>query len=111
VRDAGQAEQISREQAAFSRAAAVLKALEKRGVDAVVTGSLAAGKFGPDSDVDFLVRSCPRHLRYALEAGVEDIMLDIAFDLSYRDELPALILEQMVKTIATAEDLAAAARG
>ena len=102
---------ISREKTASSRAVEVLEALKMRGVDAVVTGSLAAGKFGPGSDVDFLVRSCPKHLRYALEAGVEDIMLDIPFDLSYRDELPAPVLEQMVKTIATAEDLAIATRG
>jgi predicted nucleotidyltransferase len=88
----------------------VLEALKTRGVDAVVTGSLAAGKFGPGSDVDFLVRSCPKHLRYALEAGVEDMMLDIPFDVSYLDELSEPIREQMVKTVLTAEDLAWATR-
>jgi predicted nucleotidyltransferase len=111
VRNAGQTGQISREQAALSRAAAVLVALEGRGVDAVVTGSLAARKFGPGSDVDFLVKACPEHLRYALEAAVEDIMLDIPFDLVYRDELPVRIAERMAATVATAEDLIVAARG
>jgi predicted nucleotidyltransferase len=111
VDSAGQTGQMSREQAACSRAAAVLKALQTRGVDAVVTGSLAARNFGPGSDVDFLVRACPEHLRYALEAAVEDIMLDIPFDLVYRDELPVRVAERMAATVATAEDLIAAARG
>ena len=108
---AGKTRPGSVEQAAFFRAATVLKMLEKRGVDAVVTGSLAARKFGPGSDVDFLVRACPEHLRYALEAAVEDIMLDIPFDLVYRDELPLRVAERMAGTVATAEDLIAAARG
>jgi predicted nucleotidyltransferase len=111
VDSAGQTGQMSREQAACTRAAAVLKALERREVDAVVTGSLAARKFGPGSDVDFLVRACPEHLRYALEAAVEDIMLDIPFDLVYRDELPVRVAERMAVTVATAEDLIASARG
>jgi predicted nucleotidyltransferase len=111
VRNAGQTGQISREQAALSRAAAALRALEKRGVDAVVTGSLAARKFGQASDVDFLVRACPEHQKYALEAAVEDIMLDIPFDLVYLDELPLRVAERMAGTAATAEDLIAAARG
>jgi predicted nucleotidyltransferase len=111
VTDAVQTGLISRERSAFSRAAMVLEALQKRGVDAVVTGSLAAGKFGPGSDVDFLVKACPEHLRYALEAAVEDIMLDIPFDLVYRDELPLRVAERMATTVATANDLIAAAYG
>jgi predicted nucleotidyltransferase len=99
VLKAEQIGQTSREQAALSRAAAVLMALEKRGVDAVVTGSLAARKFGPYSDVDFLVRACPEHLRYAIEAAVEDIMLDIPFDVVYRDELPVRILVRMEESV------------
>jgi predicted nucleotidyltransferase len=108
VFDAGQSGSLSREQAAFSRAAAVLMALEERGVDAVVTGSLAARKFGPGSDVDFLVRACPKHLRYALEADVEDIMLDIPFDLVYRDELPVRILVRMEESVLELADLGGA---
>jgi predicted nucleotidyltransferase len=110
VASTAQIEPTDREKTATSRAVAVLEALKTRGVDAVVTGSLAAGKFGPGSDVDFLVRSCPKHLRYALEAGVEDMMLDIPFDVSYLDELSEPIREQMVKTVVTAEDLAWATR-
>jgi predicted nucleotidyltransferase len=111
VTDAVQTEPVDRERTAFARAATVLETLQKRGVDAVVSGSLAAGRFGPGSDVDFLVRACPEHLRYALEAAVEDIMLDIPFDLVYRDELPSRVAERMAATIATADDLIAAAHG
>ena len=88
-------ERSSREQLARARAAQVLEALEKSGVDAVVTGSLALREFGPSSDVDFLVRTCPKRARYALEAMVEDIMLDIPFDLAYRDELPPRVAKRM----------------
>ena len=65
------------------------------GVDAVVTGSLAAGKFRQDSDVDFLVRVCPPHLKYKIESMVEDLMGEIHFDVVYREELPARILARM----------------
>jgi hypothetical protein len=46
-----------------------------------------------------------------LEADIEDIMLDIPFDLVYRDELPVRVAERMAGTVATAEDLIVAARG
>jgi len=57
-------------------------------VGAVVTGSLARGSFGPHSDIDLLVTSCPRHLKYAIEGIVEDILGGMSFDLIYLDELP-----------------------
>ena len=110
MRKVGQTEPKNLEQAAFARAASALKELEKRGVDAVVTGSLAARRFGRGSDVDFLVRACPEHLRYALEAAVEDIMLEIPFDLVYRDEIPVRVAERMAKTAATSDELTFAAR-
>jgi predicted nucleotidyltransferase len=100
-----QSAHISREKTASSRAAEVLEALKERGVDAVVTGSLAAGRFGPASDVDFLVRSCPGHLKYKIESSVEDVMDDIQFDVVYRDELPPRILARMEEAVLTLADL------
>jgi predicted nucleotidyltransferase len=91
----------SREKTALSRAAQVLEALKGRGVDAVVTGSLAAGTFGPGSDVDFLVTSCPRHLKYKIESQVEDLMDEIHFDVAYREELPQRIVSRMENTVLT----------
>jgi predicted nucleotidyltransferase len=94
-----------REKTAFSRAAEVLEALKIRGVDAVVAGSLASGEFGAASDVDFLVRSCPRHLKYKIESLVEDIMDEIHFDVVYREELPTRILTRMEDAVLTLADL------
>ncbi len=95
----------SNERTALLRAAEVLEALKKRGVDAVVTGSLAAGKYGPGSDVDFLVTSCPRHLKYKIESQVEDLMDEIHFDVAYREELPHRILSRMENTVLTLAEL------
>lgn len=69
-------------------AQAATVALEALTVKAVVTGSLARGKFGPHSDIDLLVTACPRHLKYAIEGIVEDALGGLPFDLVYVDELP-----------------------
>lgn len=55
--------------------------LEARGLEVIVTGSLARGYFGIDSHVDFVVIGCPRHLKYAIEGIVEDALGGIPFDL------------------------------
>ncbi len=68
------------------QAAAMLVGL---GVDALITGSLARGKFSSASDIDFLVTRCPPGLKYAIEAKIEDILGEIGFDVIYLDELPA----------------------
>ncbi len=94
-----------REKMALSKAAQVLEALKGRGVDAVVTGSLAAGNFGPGSDVDFLVRSCPWHLKYKIESLVEDLMDGIHFDVAYREELPPRIVSRMEGAVLTLAEL------
>jgi predicted nucleotidyltransferase len=116
VFDAGQSGSLSREQAAFSRAAAaelqalakaslVLTALQRLGVDAVVVGSLATGKFDDRSDVDFLIRACPRYLKYKIESLVEDLLDGIDFDVVYREELPPRVLARMEEALLTLADL------
>ena len=62
-----------------------------------MVGSLAEGKFGPTSDVDFLVAKCPPSLKYRIEADVEDAMGDIAFDVIYSDEARDFVLRRMRK--------------
>ncbi len=60
-----------------------------------MVGSLASGNFGPDSDVDFLIDTCPNPLKYRIEASIEDLMADIPFDLVYRDEAKPHVLKRM----------------
>jgi hypothetical protein len=67
------------------RASAELRLL---GVEVLVTGSLAIGDFGSHSEVDFLVFQCPRHLKYAIESVVEDVIDGLPFDVVYLDEVP-----------------------
>jgi predicted nucleotidyltransferase len=76
-----------RERAARAAAIAVLQRLRSRGVRANVFGSLAAGRFGLHSDVDFIVLECPAHLRYRIETEVEERMQGIPFDVAYADEM------------------------
>lgn len=83
----GDAEQ-DRRRAAVTGIRVAVADLARLGVRAVVTGSLARGGFGAGSDVDLLVTECPRHLKYAIEAVVEDALGGIRFDVVYLDELP-----------------------
>ena len=76
-------------QRAIAATRSAADALAARGVTVLVTGSLARGTFGPHSDIDFLVTSCPRSLKYAIEGLVEDILDGIRFDVIYLDEIPA----------------------
>ena len=77
----------ARERTAITAAKAALRRLRARGVQAAVFGSLATGRFGLHSDVDFIVLDCPRALRYGIEADVEDCMQGIPFDVAYADEM------------------------
>jgi len=77
----------ARERAALAAAAAVLRRLRTRGVRAAVFGSLATGRFGLHSDVDFIVLECPPALRYGIESDVEACMQGIPFDVAYADEM------------------------
>ena len=74
---------------AINGARAAIRALARQGVSARVTGSLAAGRFGPGSDVDLLVTDCPRALKYTIESVVEDCLGGLPFDVIYLDEVPA----------------------
>lgn len=85
----------ARRREAARRAARVLVALRKHGVEASVVGSLAEGTFGAASDVDFLVTKCPSSLKYRIESTVEDEMGDIPFDLVYREEAKEFVLRRM----------------
>ena len=77
----------ARERTARAAAIAALQRLRGRGVRAAVFGSLAAGRFGLHSDVDFIVLDCPPALRYRIEADVEDCMQGVPFDVAYADEM------------------------
>jgi predicted nucleotidyltransferase len=76
-----------RERMARAAAIEVLRRLRSRGVRAGVFGSLAAGRFGLHSDVDFIVLECPPGLRYRIESEVEERMRGIPFDVAYADEM------------------------
>ena len=77
----------ARERTALAAAAAVLRRLRGRGVRVAVFGSLANGRFGLHSDVDFIVLDCPPALRYRIEADVEACMQGLPFDVAYADEM------------------------
>jgi predicted nucleotidyltransferase len=78
----------NRRDTAISCVRAAASALANLGVTAVITGSLARNEFGPHSDFDFIITSCPRHLKYAIEGTVEDAVGGLRFDVVYLDELP-----------------------
>jgi len=79
--------------------------LGRRGVEVVVTGSLARGRFDLNSDVDFVVLKCPRNLKYAIEGIVEDELRGIPFDVVYREEIPSSRLERFMEGAVSASDL------
>jgi predicted nucleotidyltransferase len=78
-----------RRRRAIARARAAVDMMKEKGISALLIGSLAKGTFGPDSDIDFLLTSCPRQYKYAIEAEVEDILGDLPFDVVYLEEIPA----------------------
>ena len=78
---------LVREQTARGAALEALRSLRSRGVHAGVFGSLATGRFGLHSDVDFIVLECPQALRYRIETDIEEHMRGIPFDVAYADEL------------------------
>ena len=80
-------------------------ALSELGVSVLVTGSLARGGFGPHSDIDFLVTSCPRDKKYAVEGMVEDILDGMSFDVVYLDEIPTWKVSRFTKGAVDARDL------
>ena len=82
-----EARRQARERSALAATAAVLRRLRARGVRVAVFGSLANGRFGLHSDVDFIVLDCPPALRYRIETDVETCMQGLPFDVAYADEM------------------------
>jgi predicted nucleotidyltransferase len=95
----------TRRERAVEGAKRALQALETRGITAVVTGSLADGRFGPDSDVDILVTRCPKDLKYAIEGIVEDCLAGLPFDVICLDEVPSWRAKRFVQRTADARSL------
>lgn len=79
---------------AEAAAARVLSSLRSKGVEVEVVGSLSSGNFKLTSDVDFLVLQCPDHLRYGIEADVEDEMEGLPFDVVYLDEVRSPVFRE-----------------
>lgn len=94
-----------RRRLAVCRAQLACNALSEIGVTARVIGSLATGRFGSDSDIDFLVEHCPRHLKYAIEGLVEDCLGGLPFDVVYLDEVPAHKVERFTREAVNAGHL------
>jgi predicted nucleotidyltransferase len=87
---------------AVAAARRVVDVLAGQGVAILIGGSLAKGGFHAGSDIDFLVAECPRELKYAIEARVEDILGTIPFDVIYLDEVPR---DQLARFMAGAVDV------
>lgn len=71
-----------REDAARPKAVAALRALEKMGCRAWVVGSLVAGTFTVESDVDYIV-DCERNREHDVFLTIEEKMGDFPFDLVF----------------------------
>jgi len=71
----------------------------------LVTGSLADDTFDLHSDIDFLVVKCPRDMKYALEAIVEDALGNIPFDVIYLDEIAPRKLRSFTDKARRVDDL------
>jgi predicted nucleotidyltransferase len=94
-----------RRRLAISRARNACAMLAGMGVTARVFGSLATGRFGLDSDIDFLVVECPRHLKYGIEGAVEDCLVGLPFDVVYLDEVPTWKRDRFTREAVDAGDL------
>jgi predicted nucleotidyltransferase len=90
---------------ARGRARAALEALAAVGVDAMIVGSLAKGRFHEGSDIDFLVTRCPEHLRYRIEGIVEDALGEFRSDVVYLDEIADRRLLRFIDGAIGASDL------
>lgn len=87
-----------RKEIALSRANKALDMMREKGIAVELFGSITTDRFMKHSDVDFLITECPDELRYAIESYVEDIMLDIPFDVAYYDELSDRFKERLKST-------------
>jgi hypothetical protein len=66
---------------------------------------LASGRFGPRSDIDLLITQCPRHLKYAIEGTIEELLQGLPFDVVYLDEIPEHKLDRFVRGAVDARQL------
>jgi hypothetical protein len=85
-----------RETRALAGARAAIAALRERGVTALLSGSLAEGRFAGSSDIDLLITKCPRSLKYAIEGIVEDHLPGFTFDVIYLDEAPSWLASSLL---------------
>ncbi|MBP2563328.1 putative nucleotidyltransferase [Neorhizobium galegae] len=91
---------------AISKAITVTEMMASMDVEILVIGSLAEGRFQEHSDLDFLVRRCPRNLIYAIEGKIEDIVHPFKFDVIYENEIPAHRLDRFSRHAIDARELA-----
>ncbi len=103
-------EVVSPEIAAFhERAVAACRqateALSHIGVQALITGSFAREKFAHYSEIDLLITSCPRHLKYAIEGIIADVLDDIPFRTIYLEDMPASRIDRLTGSSVSAADL------
>lgn len=91
---------------AICKAITVTETMASMNVETLVIGSLAEGRFQEHSDLDFLVRSCPRNLIYAIEGKIEDIAHPFKFDVVYENEIPAHRLDRFIRHAIDARELA-----
>jgi predicted nucleotidyltransferase len=84
---------------AAARAIRFLRMLRRRGYTARVVGSVATGRFNLISDVNFLVKESPGDQIWKIESAAMDIMGNVEFDLSYRDEVRERILQNMEECV------------
>lgn len=94
-----------RRKKAVRAACMALEWLKAQDVEAGVFGSLVTERFRPHSDVDFLIIRCPESLRYAIEAGIEDRMQGIPFDVVYLDEAREPLRSWALRELVYASDL------
>lgn len=80
--------QLSPSNIAAQLALSASEMLAALGVSVRIVGSLAKSRYVEGSDIDFLVDSYPRHLKYAIEGRVEDCLGGHPFDVIYLDEIP-----------------------
>lgn len=89
----------------LDRAKAAIVALREKGVEAVIAGSWARGQQNDNSDIDFLVISCPRPLKYKIESLVEDTLHSSHFDLIYREDARPSVLATLESQTLSLEQL------
>lgn len=92
-------------QAAIKLARDASDMLTALGISVRIVGSLAKARFTAGSDIDFLIETCPRHLKYAIEGRVEDCLKGHPFDVLYLDEIRPERQSQLLQSAVHARHL------